>query len=51
MKFMWENQESGHHKVLFHIVNNHCYGHYFLNAGAYDHEEEVLLMDGVTAFV
>ena len=47
MKFMWENQDSGHHKVLFHIINNSGYRHYFLNAGAYDHEEEVLLMDGV----
>ena len=49
MKFMWENQDSGHHKVLFHIINNYNICHYFLNAGAYDHEEEVLLMDGIRA--
>ena len=51
MKFMWENQDSGHQKVLFHITNNRINSHYYLNAGAYDHEEEVLLMDGSEAKV
>ena len=46
MKFMWQNQDSGHHKVLFHIVWNSNGYHYYLNAGAYDHEEEILLNDG-----
>lgn len=46
--FMWENQDSGHHKVLFNIKWFSGFSHYFLNAGAYDHEEEVLLLDGVT---
>jgi hypothetical protein len=46
MSFMWENASSGHQKVLFHINWNRSGWHYFLNAGAYDHEEEVLLMDG-----
>ena len=46
LNFAWENKDSGHEKVLFHIQwdrQNNCY---FLNAGAFDHEEEVLLFDG-----
>lgn len=46
MKFAWENKYTGHHKVLFHIVWNDKASHYYLNSGAYDHEEEVLLCDG-----
>ena len=42
---MWD--KPGFLKVLFQIEWNHHYAHYFLDAGAYDHEEEVLLMDGV----
>lgn len=51
MKFMWDNQDSGHHKVLFHVKWKSIYDHYYMNAGAYDHEEEVLLYDGVTLVV
>lgn len=47
MKFMWDNQETGHHKVLFHVQWDLRTCHYYMNAGAYDHEEEVLLYDGV----
>ena len=47
LKFAWQNQHSGHHKVLFHIKWNCPLGYYYLNAGAYDHEKEVLLVDGV----
>ncbi len=47
MKFMWDNQDSGHHKVLFKIQWNWEDKNYYMNAGAYDHEEEVLLCDGV----
>lgn len=46
LKFAWKNQDSGHHKVLFHIIWNSTIDHYYLNAGAFDHEEEVLLYDG-----
>jgi len=46
-KFAWDNANSGHHKVLFNIKWNYSYYNYYMNAGAYDHEEEVLLMDGV----
>lgn len=48
---MWENQKSGHQKVLFHFIWNRIEFHYFLNGGAYDHEKEVLLMDGAFVFV
>ena len=47
LKFAWQNQHSGHHKVLFHIKWNDSCFYYYLNAGAYDHEKEVLLKDGV----
>merc|ERR1711907_113489 len=45
--FAWENKDSGHSKVLLHFDwwSNGA-NSYFLNAGAYDHEEEVLLYDG-----
>ena len=52
MSFMWENATSGHHKVLFHLKwGRGGFNHYSLNAGAYDHEEEVLLMDGCKVMV
>ena len=51
MSFMWENATSGHHKVLFHLKWKSGASHYFLNAGAYDHEEEVLIMDGCQVLV
>ena len=47
MGFAWENKHSGHHKVLFHIKWNGAENHYFLNAGAFDHEQEILLKDGL----
>jgi len=48
LKFAWQNKDSGHHKVLFHIKWKSFGGcYYYLNAGAYDHEKEVLLLDGV----
>lgn len=47
LKFAWENQHTGHQKVLFHIKWTDRDMHYFLNSGAYDQEEEVLLYDGV----
>ena len=49
--FAWKNQHSGHNKVLFHIKLKRTNCYYFLNAGAYDHEQEVLLFDGVTLSV
>ena len=49
--FAWQDKRSGHQKVLFHLVWNDPGAHYFLNAGAYDYEEEVLLLDGADAEV
>ena len=48
---MWENQEGGYQKVLFHIIWNVSHSHYFLNGGAYDQEEEVLLSDNAAVKV
>ena len=45
MSFAWEDKSTGHQKVLFHIKwKNRCHA-YFLDAGAFDHEKEVLLND------
>ena len=49
--FAWANEESGHHKVIFHYKWNKKIQHYFLDAGAYDDEKEILLMDGVDLYV
>jgi hypothetical protein len=38
---------SGHKKVIFNIKWNLPGAHFFLNSGAYNDEEEILLMDGV----
>ena len=51
LNFAWENKDSGHSKVLFQLVWSEISEHYFLNAGAYDYEEEVILLDGTYATV
>ena len=45
-KFAYSNKEAGLKKVLFviHWFDHTC--HYFMNTGAYNHEEEILLYDG-----
>ena len=48
LSFAWDNTHSGHHKILFHIQWKYDFHHYFLNAGAYDHEQEILLVDGTS---
>ena len=49
---MWDNKQSGHTKVLLQIYwGGYKNWHYFLNAGSYDHEEEVLLYDGCSVYV
>ena len=51
MSFAWEDMSTGNQKVLFHIKWK-CKGDaYFLDAGAFDHEKEVLLFDGVRFLV
>ena len=44
--FMWEDEDTGHQKVLFHFLWDLEFYNYFLDGGAYDHENEVLLVDG-----
>lgn len=51
LTFAWQNRESGHAKVLFHFEWKCDVCAYFLNGGAYDHEEEVLLFDGTSFLV
>ena len=51
MTFIWENENTGHQKVLFHIRWLEDYSNYFLDAGAYDNEHDVLLMGGVSLCV
>ena len=51
LSFAWSNQKTGHSKVLFNIKFKREYDAYFLNAGAYDHEQEVLLIDGNMLYV
>ena len=51
LSFAWENAKTAHQKVLIHIKWMYKYMSYFLNAGAYDHEEEVLLYDGAKLIV
>ena len=47
MSFAWENKTTGHSKVLFQINWDNKVEHYFLNAGAYDYEQEIVLYDSV----
>ena len=49
--FAWQNDTTGHSKVLFQIEWDDKYGHYYLNAGAYDYEQEIVLCDGAGVFV
>ena len=49
--FVWEDTKTGHQKVLFHFKWMSFLDAYFLDAGAFDHEEEVLLFDGAKLIV
>ena len=51
LNFAWEKPETGHSKVLFHIKWDWYLENYFLDGGAYDYEQEVLLIDGVKLMV
>ena len=46
-KFAFANEHAEIKRVVFHIHWNAVNDHYFMNAGAFDHEEEILLADGV----
>lgn len=47
--FAFSNESDGIKKVVLHIHWYDADDHYYMNSGAYDHEEEILLNDG-TAF-
>ena len=49
--FAWEDQHTGHSKVLFNVKWSGTVDHYYLDGGAYDHEKEVLLLDGTNVTV
>ena len=49
--FAWADLKTGHSKVLFHIKWKNSSQAYFLNGGAMDHEEEVLLYDGTRVLI
>ena len=51
LNFAWEEPKTGHQKVLFHIKWLDVFSAYFLDAGAFDHEEEVLISDGAKLLV
>ena len=51
LTFAWEEPNTGHQKVLFHFKWMSKWEAYFLDAGAFDHEKEVLLNDGADLIV
>ena len=44
--FAHDNEQAGLKRVLIHIYWNRKTSHYFMNAGAFEYEEEILLYDG-----
>ena len=51
MNFSWEDTSTNHTKVLFHIKWDSIESHYLLDAGAYNHEEEFLMINGFSTKV
>ena len=51
MQFAWKNDTTGHSKVLFQINWDDEWRHYYLDAGAYDYEQEIVLSDSVPLYV
>ena len=51
MSFAWQDDTTGHKKVLFQIHWGRDYDHYYLDAGAYDYEQEIVLYDGAKLYV
>ena len=45
--FAFSNKVSGAKRVLFRIHWRNTGYHYFMNEGAFEHEEEILLYDGL----
>ena len=44
--FAFSNEHSKTKRVCFHIHWEDAESHFFMNAGAFEHEEEILLADG-----
>ena len=51
MSFAWDDQETSHTKVLVRFKWMSKYNAYYMDAGTYDFEEEVLLFDGALVYV
>ena len=51
MSFMWEDVNTGHQKVLFHLKWMDKEEIIFLDAGAYDHEEEILFCERIKPLI
>ena len=45
-RFSYCNKEAGLKRVLFHIHWHNHKNHFYIDSGAYNHEEEILLFDG-----
>ena len=45
--FSFENAEAGMRRVLIRIFWEGKTDHYYMNQGSFEHEEEILLMDGL----
>ena len=51
MSFAWQDDTTGHKKVLFQIHWDNKCRHYYLDGGAYDYEQEIVLYDGAYLYV
>ena len=47
-QFAFENPSEGFKRVLLHIHWKDATSHYSMDKGAYSHEEEILLFDGIS---
>ena len=46
--FAFENKEDGLKRVLIHVFFTNKKKHYYMNQGSFEHEEEILLGDGLS---
>ena len=51
MSFAWQDDTTGHKKVLFQIHWDDECDHYYLDGGAYDYEQEIVLYDSISLYV
>lgn len=50
-QFAWENQDEGKVKVVYKIHFKSDSNYYVMDMGSYNHEEEILLRDGLDFIV